>query len=106
MTATQAPTTQRVQELIAPLVARLAAAKRPSADEVSTLWRRLVGPKAAKHSHPTSLRGGELMVAVDTSTWLWNLSLQRPRLLEGCQAAWGVDTVTMIRLRMKPLTQE
>ncbi len=106
MTAARVSTTQRVQDLVSPLVARLAAAKRPSADEVSALWRKLVGSKAAHHSHPTSLRGGELMVAVDTSTWLWNLSLQRPRLLEGCQAAWGADTVTMIRLRMKPLTQE
>lgn len=106
MTTTRLSATQRVQELVSPLVARLAAAKRPSADEVAALWRKLVGTKAARHSHPTSLRGGELMVAVDASTWLWNLSLQRPRLLEGCQAAWGAATVTMIRLRMKPLTQE
>ena len=106
MTATRTAATQRVHDLVAPLVARLAAAKRPSADEVTTLWRALVGPKAAKHSHPTSLRSGELLVAVDASTWLWNLSLQRPRLLEGCQAAWGAETITTIRLRMKPLTQE
>lgn len=93
---------ERVQAILSPLVAQLTVAKRPSADAVAALWRRLVGPQAARHSRPTSLRQGELMIAVDASVWLWNLSLQRPRLLEGFRAAWGREAVTTIRLRMRP----
>lgn len=101
MTAASSSRPRTVRELLTPLVAQLTASKRPSADEVAQVWRKLVGPRAARHSHPTSLRRGELLIAVDTSVWLWNLSLQRPRLLEGLQAAWGADTVTSIRLRMR-----
>ena len=93
---------RRVEEILTPLIAQLTVAKRPTADEAAKLWRRLVGPTAAKHSQPTSLRRGELLVVVDTSAWLWNVSLQRPRLLEGLQAAWGSEAVTAIRLRIKP----
>ncbi len=93
-------TPQRVGDVLSPLMTRLAGAKRPTADEVGRLWRRVVGRRAAQHSHPTSLRHGELLIAVDTSAWLWNLSLQRPKLLEGFRAAWGPDLVTTIRLRI------
>lgn len=101
VTATIRSHPQTIRELVTPLVARLTVSKRPSAEEVAASWRRLVGPRAARHSQPTSLRSGELLVAVDTSVWLWNLSLQRHQLLEGLQAAWGAETITAIRLRMR-----
>jgi len=92
---------QRMRDLLSPLVAHLTVARRPSAEEVDQLWRKLVGSKAARHSRPTSLRRGELLVAVDTSVWLWSLSFQRQRLVEELQAAWGHETVSAIRFRMK-----
>lgn len=104
--ATHARRPRRVNEILSPLITQLTVAKRPSAEEVAQVWRRLVGPQAAKHSQPTSLRRGELLVAVDTSAWLWNLSLQRQRLVEGLQMAWGGEAVTIIRLRIKPWAKE
>ncbi|OGX38970.1 MAG: hypothetical protein A3C53_03605 [Omnitrophica WOR_2 bacterium RIFCSPHIGHO2_02_FULL_68_15] len=94
-------TPQRISDVLSPLLTQLVEAKRPTADEVGRLWRRIVGAKAAKHSHPTSLRHGELMIAVDASPWLWHLTLRRPKLLEGFRATWGPDQVTTIRLRIK-----
>ena len=91
---------QAISDVLSPLMTQLTATKRPTADEVGRLWRRVVGAKAARHSRPTSFRLGELLVAVDTSAWLWNLSLQRPKLLKGFRAAWGPDLVTSIRLRI------
>lgn len=96
-----AATPQRISEVLSPLMVQLTEAKRPTADEVGRLWRRLVGTQAAQHSHPTSLRRGELLVAVDTSAWLWHLSLRRPKLLSGFHAAWGPDSIATIRLRIK-----
>ena len=93
---------RRVEEILSPLMARMTVARRPSADEVAALWRQLAGPRAAQHSRPTSLRQGELLVTVDSSVWLWNLSLQREALLKGLQAAWGMDAVSAIRLRIHP----
>ena len=97
---TSLPSPQRVQAILAPLVAKMTATKRPSAEEVAALWRRVVGAQAARHSRPTSLRQGELLVAVDASVWLWTLTLQRQHLLEQLRAAWGTEAVTAIRLRM------
>ena len=90
-----------VRDLLTPFLAQVTATSRPSAEEVARRWRQLVGAQAARHSQPTSLRGGELRVAVDTSAWLWNLSLQRPTLVRALQAAWGPEAVTVIRLRMR-----
>lgn len=91
---------QAIGDVLSPLMAQLAAVKRPTVEEIERVWRRLVGVKAARHSYPTSLRHGELLVAVDTSAWLWNLSFQRARLVEGFRATWGQDLVTTIRLRI------
>lgn len=95
-------TPEAIGDVLSPLMARLTTAKRPSSDEVGRVWRTLVGAKAARHSRPTSLRQGELLIAVDASAWLWNLTLQRPRLLTGLQAALGPEQVTTIRLRIHP----
>ena len=94
---------KRAQEIVAPILTAMAAAanQQPSVEEAGTRWRKLVGAKAARHSRPTSLRRGELLVAVDSSAWLWNLSLQRQELLEGLRAAWGPETVKAIRLRIQ-----
>lgn len=96
--ATTSP--EAIGDVLSPLMAQLTSAKRPSSDDVGQVWRKLVGAKAARHSRPTSLRHGELLVAVDTSAWLWHLTMQRPRLLEGLRAAWGPTHVTSIRLRI------
>ena len=96
-----AATPQPIGDVLSPLMTRLAEAKRPTADEIGRLWRRLVGAQAAQRSRPTSLRRGELLVAVDTSAWLWSLSLRRPKLLAGFRAAWGPEQVTAIRLRIR-----
>lgn len=93
---------QRISDVLSPLLTRLAGAKRPMADDVKRFWRRVAGAQAAKHSHPTSLRDGELIVAVDASPWLWYLTLRRPKLLEGFRTTWGPDHVTTIRLRIQP----
>lgn len=93
---------QRVEAILAPLITALTVTKRPSADEVAQLWRRLVGPRAARHSRPTSLRRGELLVAVENSVWLWNVTLQRQQILEGLRAAWGAEAVTALRCRIQP----
>ena len=94
-------TPRQIHEILSPLVGKLTVARRPSAEEADQVWRKLVGRKAASHSRPRALRGGELMVAVDSSVWLWHLSLQRQRLLEGLRAAWGQEAVSTIRLRMR-----
>ncbi|MBI4313503.1 MAG: DUF721 domain-containing protein [Candidatus Omnitrophica bacterium] len=97
---------QPLKDILNPLMKRWADEKRPGAEDIRRMWRKLVGTKAAQHSCPTSLRKGELLVAVDTSVWLWNLSLRRGEFLKELQASWGSDSVQSVRFKIKPLSKK
>lgn len=52
------------------------------ADRIRRAWPRLVGPEAARRSRPETLSNGRLVVAVDNSPWLQELSLRAAELTE------------------------
>lgn len=45
-------------------------------------WAGIVGPQIASHATPRDVRGKVLWVVVDSSTWLHELTLLKPLLLE------------------------
>jgi hypothetical protein len=45
-------------------------------------WAQTVGPQIAAHTAPRDVRGKVLWVVVDSSTWLHELTLLKPLLLE------------------------
>lgn len=97
---------QPLKELLNPILKRWADEKRPGAEQIQDSWKKVVGARAAQHSRPTSLRKGELLVAVESSVWLWNLSLKRAEYLEKLQTLWGPEIVRSVRLKIKPLLQK
>ena len=44
--------------------------RRQAESQIVSLWRQIVDPRVAEHSHPVGLVRGTLLVAVDSSVWL------------------------------------
>ena len=51
-------------------------------EDVDSAWERAVGEKAAKHSKPCTLKGSRLIVSVDGSSWLYELTVKKKEILK------------------------
>ena len=52
-------------------------------------WPQIVGPQIAAHAAPTEVRANTLRVVVDSSTWLHELTLLKPILIEKLRRSTG-----------------
>lgn len=60
-------------------------------------WGQIVGPQIALHAMPREVRGRTLWVVVDSSTWLHELTLLKPLLLEKLVPVAGKAAVRDVR---------
>jgi hypothetical protein len=60
-------------------------------------WSNLVGPQIAAHTAPREVRAKTLWVVVDSSTWLHELTLLKPLLLEKLSPHAGTAVVRDVR---------
>ena len=58
-------------------------------EELAGVWKKAVGRKASVHTRPVSLRQTGLIVNVDGSSWLYELTLRKKEILEKLRAAMG-----------------
>lgn len=66
-----------LKKLLRKVIAKIKKNKRLSAEAVADAWKAAAGEKAALHSRPVRLRRSVLTVHVDTSGWLYELTLRR-----------------------------
>ena len=71
--------------------------------DVAERWTEVVTGPIAQHTRPGGLDGTRLVVFVDSSVWLSELSrFGKKKLLEKIQKVWGADRIQDITLRMDP----
>ena len=51
-------------------------------DQIARIWEGVAGSRLAKHSKPVSFKAARLVVNVDSSAWLYELTMQRPEILK------------------------
>jgi len=61
------------------------------------LWGDIVGDKVAKRTHPERLRNGILFVKVSSSTWMHQLQMMKPMVLEKIHKTIKGAVITDIR---------
>ncbi len=64
-------------------------------------WEDTVGEDIARHTRPVKLNRGELVVLVDSSSWLHELVFRyKPTILKGLKERMGEESINHIRFRM------
>lgn len=58
-------------------------------EELWAAWRASAGKKASTHSRPASLRNSGILVNVDGSGWLYELTLKKKEILKKLRMALG-----------------
>ncbi|MBI5124121.1 MAG: DUF721 domain-containing protein [Candidatus Omnitrophica bacterium] len=51
-------------------------------EDMAAAWERVVGVRAAGHSRVRSFRGSRLVVNVDGSSWLYELTIEKKSILK------------------------
>lgn len=63
-------------------------------------WEAAVGPAIARHARPRTLRGGKLVLLVDSPAWMQQLSMMKPVIMEKLNARLSRETIRDITLKL------
>ncbi|MDD5680529.1 MAG: DciA family protein [Candidatus Omnitrophica bacterium] len=94
---------ERIDGVIKSLIEKLDKEARPTSEGIETIWQEIAGDKAAKHAKPVSLRKKRLVINVDGSSWLYELTLKKGVLLGGLKKKLGEDKITELQFRIGEL---
>jgi len=67
--------------LVKKAIKSLSGSKHITEEDMALAWEEAAGEKASRHSRPTSFKGGTLVVNVDTSAWLYELTVAKKEVL-------------------------
>lgn len=95
--------TERIDGVIKSVIEALHKDGRPTSETVEAAWREAAGDKAARHAKPVSLRTKRLVVNVDGSSWLYELTLKKDVLLGALKDKLGEDKIKELQFRIGEL---
>ncbi len=70
-----------LEGLIKSIIGNFAGKEKLTEEEIRSAWSLVVGKKAAKHSRPRSFANSRLIVHVDDSSWLYELTTRKKYIL-------------------------
>ena len=92
-----------VAAVISDLIRSLEPERNRWADTLEEDWATMVGPPFAAHTRPGRMEGGRLVVFVDHSAWLSELSRYgRGKILSALQGRFGAERITSVSFALDP----
>jgi predicted nucleic acid-binding Zn ribbon protein len=70
-----------LEDLVKNIIGNFAGKEKLTEEEIRSAWSLVVGKEAAKHSRPRSFVESRLIVHVDDSGWLYELTTQKKYIL-------------------------
>lgn len=69
-------------------------------ERILEAWREAIGEKALLHSRPVGIKRNALIIEVDSSTWLYDLSLKKRNALKHIKGKLEEYKIEDIKFRM------
>lgn len=85
------------------IISSLGAKGKFTEEDLSAAWKMVVGRKAAAHSRPRALSGSRLIINVDDSSWLYELTIQKKEILKKLSSELKSKRLTDITFRIGDL---
>jgi len=89
-----------LRSLVKKVLARVKRKGRFTEEELAAAWHDAAGKSASAHSRPVTYRWGQIVVKVDDSGWLYELTTKRRELLAQVQKSLKSDKIKSIRFRI------
>ena len=94
------PETGPLNGLLKNVIKRLSGAERFGEEEMASAWEYAAGSGAAKHSRPVSFKKATVIINVDSSGWLYELTIQKKKILERLGEKLKGKKIKEIRFRI------
>jgi predicted nucleic acid-binding Zn ribbon protein len=91
---------EKIDSILDRLLSRMGITARLEREKAIVSWEEAVGAAIARRSAAVSLSGGRLVVAVENSAWLQELSLMKESLIEKVNSRVGKPVVEDIIFRI------
>jgi predicted nucleic acid-binding Zn ribbon protein len=92
-----------LEEILKRIVSGIGDKNSLTEEDVKAAWDAAVGERAAAHSRPRSLRASRLIVAVDGSSWLYELAVRKKEILKKMEEFLKGKKIKDITLRIGDL---
>lgn len=100
------PRKNPLEGLVRQALARLTKDETLTEEGMRKAWEAAAGAGAAVHSTPVSLRKARLIVNVDGSSWLYELTMRKPEIMRNIGGKIGTRPVKSLQFRIGEIGQE
>lgn len=99
-------TAQPISDILKNVVEGFSQGKENDIVKIVKDWPKIVGRKLAAHAQPVTLRREVLVVNVLESAWLYQVSLEKEKLLNKLQRRFGQEKIQNIRFRIGSIKRD
>jgi len=89
-----------IGDLLKDVIKDLGKPSRLSEEDMMGAWKDAAGEAAARHTRPVSFRKSSLIVNVDGSSWLYELTLKKKDILQRLEGRLKGKKLKDIRFRI------
>lgn len=89
-----------LEDLVKNVISGMGGKTRLGEEEILKAWQEAAGVKASKHSRPKSFKGAVLIVNVDGSGWLYELTIGKKKILERLVERLKGKSIKDVRFRI------
>ncbi len=75
----------QIKDIIQNVIGKISSEGFKDQTKIYEIWQKIVGEAGIKHTCISGLKDKTLLVLVDSSAWLFQMSLQRKKILEQIQ---------------------
>jgi predicted nucleic acid-binding Zn ribbon protein len=90
---------QPIKDVMPEMLKRLGLLQRFQQEDMGQIWGEIVGPLAAAHSKPISLKKGVLIISVAQPAIQWTLHSTQATIISRLQARFGAEMVKTVRFQ-------
>ena len=91
---------EKIDSIVKSIIEKLDRHANPTTNEIEDAWRQLVGERASSHTRPAALGKKKLVINVDGSAWLYELTLRKNELLASLKKKFGEDKIKELQFRI------
>jgi len=91
---------ERLGRLLAGVIKSLGAKEHLGKEEIELAWRAAAGGSAATHSRPVSYKRGTLVVNVENSSWLYELTTHKKDIISKLEKGLEREKIKELRFRI------
>lgn len=100
MTRQKSKKPEGIEAIINQVIKKLDEKTHGSREEIVKAWERVIEPAAVSHTKPAAIKKNILTVEVDSSTWLYMLTVKKNNIMKDMKKMLGDVKLEDIRFRM------